>query len=204
VTTATAPPAFIYYHANAYERDNEIVIGLIAFDDERAVTGLTLSNLRHDNPDLPRGDLCRYTVPLSGDGVTHEELHQGPVEFPTINYRAVNGEPHRYIYLAETDGNSSLPTDITKIDVESETVRRWRKYNTHLGEPLLVPRPGAEREDDGVLLSIVLDPEADQSRLICLDATTLEELGRAHLPHRLPYRFHEQLYEPSAPGRTMA
>lgn len=204
VTTATAPPSFIYHHANAYERDDEIVIDLIAFDDERAVTGLTLSNLRHDNPNLPRGDLCRYTVPLSGDGVRREELHQGPVEFPMINYRVVNGEPHRYVYLAETDGNSSLPTDITKVDVESGTVRRWRESNTHPGEPLFVPRPGAEREDDGVLLSVVLDPEADQSRLICLDATTLEELGRAHLPHRLPYGFHGQFYGPSAPGRTMA
>ena len=204
VTTATAPPAFVYHHANAYERGDDIVVDLVAFDDERAVTGLALSNLRRDDPDLPRGDLCRYVVPLSGGEAARDELYRGPVEFPVINYRAVNGERHRYVYLTETDGGSSLPTDITKVDAETGTVRRWRDSGTHPGEPMFVPRPDGDREDDGVLLSVVLAPEADRSRLVCLDAATLRELGRARLPHRLPYGFHGQFYGPSAPGRSMA
>jgi carotenoid cleavage dioxygenase-like enzyme len=203
VATATAPPAFVYHHANAYERDDEVVVDLVAFDDERAVTGLALSNLRRDDPDLPRGDLCRYTVPLSGGEAARERLYRGPVEFPVINYRATNGERHRYVYLVETGGGSGLPTDVAKVDVESGTVRRWCESNTHPGEPLFVPEPDGEREDDGVLLSVVLDPEADRSRLVCLDAATLRELGRARLPHRLPYGFHGQFYGPSAPGRSM-
>lgn len=204
VTTATAPPAFVYHHANAYDRDDEIVIDLIGFDDERAVTGLALSNLRSDDPDLPRGDLRRYTVPLSGGDATAETIYRGPVEFPTINYRAVNGRRHRYVYLAETDGRSSLPTDVAKVNVDTGTVRRWRESGAHPGEPLFVPAPDAADEDDGVLLSVVLDPEADRSRLVCLDAATLGELGRAHLPHRLPFGFHGQFYGPSTPGRSMA
>ena len=204
VATASAPSAFVYHHANAFERDGAIVVDLVAFDDDRAVTGLGLANLRSDDPDLPRGDLCRYTVPLSGGEATRETLHRGPVEFPVINYRAVNGEPHRYVYLAETDGASSLPTDITKVDVDTGTVRRWRESGTHPGEPLFVPAPDAESEDEGVLLSVVLDPEADRSRLVCLDAETLDELGRAEVPHRLPFGFHGQFYGPSAPGRSMA
>ncbi|WP_432508861.1 carotenoid oxygenase family protein [Halorubrum ezzemoulense] len=204
VATASAPPAFIYHHANAFERDGELVVDVVAFDDDRAVTGLALSNLRSDDPDLPRGDLCRYTVPLSGGEATREPLHRGPVEFPVINYRAVNGTPHRYVYLAETDGASSLPTDITKVDVDTGTAHRWRESGTHPGEPLFVPAPEAENEDDGVLLSVVLDPEADRSRLVCLNAETLGELGRAELPHRLPFGFHGQFYGPVAPGRSMA
>jgi carotenoid cleavage dioxygenase-like enzyme len=116
----------------------------------------------------------------------------------------VNGERHRYVYLAETDGDSSLPTDLAKVDADTDTVRRWRESGTHPGEPLFVPAPDADAEDDGVLLSVVLDPEADRSRLVCLDAATLTELGRAHLPHRLPFGFHGQFYGPSAPGRSMA
>ncbi|WP_423995238.1 carotenoid oxygenase family protein [Halorubrum trapanicum] len=204
VATATAPPAFVYHHANAYERDGEVVVDLVAFDDERAVTGLELSNLRRDDPDLPRGDLCRYAVPLNGGEAAREVLHRGPVEFPVINYRAVNGERHRYVYLAETDGGSSLPTDIAKVDAESGTVRRWRESGTHPGEPLFVPAPDGDDEDDGVLLSVVLDPEADRSSLVCLDAETFTELGRARLPHRLPYGFHGQFYGPRVPGRSMA
>ena len=202
VTTVRAPPAFVYHHANAYERDDAVVVDLVAFDDERAVTGLALSNLRSDDPDLPAGDLRRYTLPLSGGDAASERLHRGPVEFPTIDYRSVNGERHRYVYLVETDGGSSLPTDVTKVDVEAGTVRRWRESGTHPGEALFVPAPDQTAEDDGVLLSVVLDPGADRSDLVCLDAGTLRELGRARLPHRLPYGFHGQFYGPSAPGRS--
>jgi len=202
-TTVTAPPAFVYHHANAYERDREVVVDLVAFEDERAVAEVELSNLRSDDPDLPRGDLYRYTLPLTGGDAERERLHRGPVEFPTINYRAVNGEPHRYVYLAETDGGSSLPTDITKVDVESRTVRRWGETGAHPGEPLFVSTPDPAGEDDGVLLSVVLKPDANRSDLVCLDAETLCERGRARLPHRLPYGFHGQFYGPASPGRSM-
>ncbi|QAU11987.1 carotenoid oxygenase family protein [Halorubrum sp. BOL3-1] len=202
-TTVTAPPAFVYHHANAYERDREVVVDLVAFEDERAVSGLGLSNLRSDDPDLPRGGLYRYTLPLTGGDAERERLHRGPVEFPTINYRDVNGEPHRYVYLAETDGGSSLPTDVTKVDVESRTVRRWGETGAYPGEPLFVSAPDPAGEDDGVLLSVVLKPGANRSDLVCLDAETLRECGRARLPHRLPYGFHGQFYGPSSPGRSM-
>ena len=201
--TVTAPPAFVYHHANAYERDGEVVVDLVAFEDERAVSGLELSNLRSDDPDLPRGDLYRYTLPLGGGDAERERLHRGPVEFPVINYRAVNGRPHRYVYLAGTDGGSSLPTDVTKVDVERGTVRRWSETGAHPGEPLFVSHPDPAGEDDGVLLTVVLKPDANRSDLVCLDAETLSERGRARLPHRLPYGFHGQFYGPSSPGRSM-
>ncbi|WP_309243438.1 carotenoid oxygenase family protein [Halorubrum ezzemoulense] len=98
----------------------------------------------------------------------------------------------------------STEQDITKVDVDTGTAHRWRESGTHPGEPLFVPAPEAENEDDGVLLSVVLDPEADRSRLVCLNAETLGELGRAELPHRLPFGFHGQFYGPVAPGRSMA
>jgi len=203
-TTVTAPPAFVYHHANAFERGGEIVVDLVAFADDRAVTGLTLSNLRSADPDLPVGDLCRYRLSLSSGEATRELLYEGPVEFPVVNYRRVRGRPHRYVYLAATDGGSSLPTALVKVDVDTDTVRRWREQGAYPGEPLFVAPPDATGEDDGVLLSIVLEPDADRSTLVCLDATTLDELGRADLPHRLPYGFHGQFYGPASPRRSMA
>jgi len=230
VRTVEAPPAFVYHHANAFERDDEIVVDAVAFADERAVTGLALENLRSAAPDLPAGDLVRWRLSL-GDGdaedatsddrprVERETLHEGPVEFPVVNYRAVGGTEHRYVYLAETDpGSGSLPTDLTKVDVETGRVRRWRESGTHPGEPVFVPAPDAGNEDseargvpgsrtqsgdDGVLLTVLLEPAADRSTLVVLDAATLEERARAPLPHRLPYGFHGQFYGEHAPGRTM-
>ena len=66
-----------------------------------------------------------------------------------------------------------------------------------------MPAPDPDAEDDGVLLSVVCDPPADRSTLVCLDAATMTERARAPLPHRLPYGFHGQFYGPTDPGRSM-
>jgi len=202
VTTVEAPTAFVYHHLNAYEDGGELVVDLVAFADERAVTGLTLENLRSETPALPKGDLVRYRLPLDGGEPDRRQLHEGPVEFPMMAYRRYGGRQYRYAYLAET-ARGSLPTDLAKVDVEAGTVRRWRESGTHPGEPVFVPAPDPDDEDDGVLLSVLLAPAEERSVLVCLDAGTLSELGRAPLPHRLPYGFHGQFYGPTAPGRSM-
>ena len=51
-------------------------------------------------------------------------------------------------------------------------------------------RPGGSAEDDGVLLSIVLDTAEERSFLLVLDAATLEERARAAVPHHIPFGFH--------------
>lgn len=56
-----------------------------------------------------------------------------------------------------------------------------------------LPEPSAE--DDGVLLSVVLDAERENSFLLVLDAHTLEELARAAVPHHIPFGFHGQFYD---------
>ena len=48
---------------------------------------------------------------------------------------------------------------------------------------------GAE-EDDGVLLSVVLDAKTERSMLVVLDAKTLEEEARAEMGTHVPYGFH--------------
>jgi torulene dioxygenase len=42
-----------------------------------------------------------------------------------------------------------------------------------------VPSPEGVDEDDGVLLSVVLDGFDETSYLVCLDTRTMKELGRA-------------------------
>jgi carotenoid cleavage dioxygenase-like enzyme len=55
-----------------------------------------------------------------------------------------------------------------------------------------VPAPGDRAEDEGVLLSVVLDAERETSFLLVLDAGTLEEAARARVPHHIPFSFHGQ------------
>lgn len=54
---------------------------------------------------------------------------------------------------------------------------------------MFAPRPGAVAEDDGVLLSILTQPDGC-SALLVLDGASLEEVGRVVLPYGLPAGFH--------------
>lgn len=211
VATVPADPFFVYHVANAYEVGDGaaegLVLDLVAFPDERAVTGLTLDNLRSDDVDLPAGDLVRYRLPLDGEGgrATREPLLSGPVEFPTVHYRRHNGREHRYVYCVETRGDGSLPTHLAKVDTARAPgyADRWTEPDCHPGEPVFVPAPEADTEDDGVVLSLVLDTDADRTFLLVLDAASFRELGRAELPHRLPFAFHGEFYGPTDPGRSV-
>ncbi len=58
----------------------------------------------------------------------------------------------------------------------------------------MIPRQSADgsppaAEDDGVVLSVIADPDG-RTTLLCLDAASFTELGRAVLPFNLPYSFH--------------
>ncbi len=58
-----------------------------------------------------------------------------------------------------------------------------------------MPLPEDDRgEDDGVLLSVVLDGRTASSYLLVLDAATMTELGRARVPHHIPFGFHGQYF----------
>lgn len=78
----------------------------------------------------------------------------------------------------------------------------------HPSEATFVPRPADaapedRAEDDGVLLTLVLDPAVARSRLVILDAADLSVLARAPLPEWTPYPFHGQFYAADDPVRTM-
>jgi carotenoid cleavage dioxygenase-like enzyme len=53
-----------------------------------------------------------------------------------------------------------------------------------------VEAPGTSNEDDGVILSVVLDARAATSYLLVLDASTFAERARAEVPHHIPFGFH--------------
>ena len=64
---------------------------------------------------------------------------------------------------------------------------------------MFVARPEAEAEDDGALLSVVLDVRSETSFLLVLDAADLTELARAQAPHHIPFSFHGQFARRTAP-----
>ena len=49
-------------------------------------------------------------------------------------------------------------------------------------------------EDDGVVLTVALDTDAEVSRLLVLDGETMTERARATVPHAIPFDFHGRYF----------
>lgn len=111
-------------------------------------------------------------------------------ELPTIN-PAFSTKRHRYCYGLANRGLSTLVDTIAKTDMDTGEALWWNTPAGHTpGEAIFVGRPGAGDEDDGVLLSVVLDGEAATSYLLCLDARTMKELGKAEVGFAIGLGFH--------------
>ncbi|OIW35582.1 hypothetical protein CONLIGDRAFT_608958 [Coniochaeta ligniaria NRRL 30616] len=105
---------------------------------------------------------------------------------------------HRYVWSCSSVARSTLFDCIIKTDTQTREVIRWAGQTAHTpSEPIFIPRPATtgdlanvREEDDGVLLSVVLDGKNRTSYLLCLDAKSMEELGRAECEFAVGITFH--------------
>jgi carotenoid cleavage dioxygenase-like enzyme len=88
------------------------------------------------------------------------------------------------------DATLGLRSEVVKVDVETGDVKRYVDREFTFGEPVCVPRPGATREDDGVLLAVGSSPNQERSRLLVLDAGSLEVLATCDADVLIPLGFH--------------
>jgi carotenoid cleavage dioxygenase-like enzyme len=187
--TWAADPFFCFHHVNAFEDGDDLVVDLLAFDDAAVVRALSLGRLRDGEP-TPQPQLRRYRLRPGAPRADVEVLADGRFELPVIDYGAVNGRPYRRVWGVGAPDDGGWFDRIVATDVTTGEQRTWREPGTHPGEPVLAKRPGATEEDDGVLLSVLLEPARGASALLVLDARTLEELARARVPHHIPFGFH--------------
>jgi carotenoid cleavage dioxygenase-like enzyme len=183
---------FAFHHVNAYEDGGEVVVDMCTVPDARIVEELYLDRLRAEGyRSLAVPALTRFRLKLDDRSVACERLGEGGLELPRINYRGCNERPYRYAWGNDL-GASGWFEKIVRIDVRNGATLAFSQPHCYPGEPVFVARPEAEREDDGVLLSVVLDAGAGTSFLLVLDAGDLSELARAEVPHHIPFGFHGQ------------
>jgi beta,beta-carotene 9',10'-dioxygenase len=187
-----ADPFFAFHHVNAFERGNGLVVDACAYDDAEIIRALYLDRARDPETVFPGVELRRYEIDLDVGSVRSRPLADIPLELPRIDYRRSNGRPYRYVYGSskrEMQGAGFLD-QIAKIDVESGGTAIWYEDRCYPGEPVFVASPDAAAEEDGVLLSVVLDARTETSFLLVLDAHDLREVGRAHVPQHVPLGLH--------------
>lgn len=204
VRSATADPFFAFHHVNAYDdADGAVVVDLVAYDDASVIESFYLHRLAEPDVRIPTGTLRRLRVPLRGpdERLRAEVVSPTGIELPSIDYARRNTSPDlRYVYGVGVRGDRGFYDRLVKIDVAARTTATWDEPDCYPGEGVFVGRPGRTTEDDGVVLSVVLDAARGTSFLLVLDAASFTEIARAELPHPVLLGYHGQFYDDLPPS----
>nr|POE79647.1 beta,beta-carotene 9',10'-oxygenase [Quercus suber] len=182
---STSPEAWKWMHDKHEASEQQFVrYHLPAIPAAQSMPVLSKNQREHKTP-----------LPKVYQQILKERTIPGPIagELPIIHPRWSN-KPYRYFWNCTSDSSRSTFMDgLCKVDLETGQGLRWSNPPGHSpGEAILVPNPEGEAEDDGVLLTIVLDGFKGQSYLLCLDARTMEEVGRADCKGAIPFTVHGQ------------
>jgi carotenoid cleavage dioxygenase-like enzyme len=195
VAEVAAESFFAFHHINAFEQGDTIVCDIAAYDDSRVIDDFYLDQLRAEGGGTPPAEFRRYRLPLAGGQALFERISTQSFELPRINYERCNMRPYRYAFGAGLHNNQrDFLNQLVKIDLETGDIRTWYSEGCYPGEPIFVAAPAAQAEDEGIILSVVLDSTDNSSFLLALDAADFSEIARAGVPQTVPFGFHGQFF----------
>tara|TARA_B100000214_G_scaffold300496_1_gene230754 strand:+ start:2142 stop:3764 length:1623 start_codon:yes stop_codon:yes gene_type:complete len=156
--------------------------------------------MRRIQMNIPKQEYKRSKIPSKGTFVENSVIHSEDLictmnsvcshtfEMPCIN-KKLRGSPYQFVY-GITTSHMFKKWGITKTCIDS-TYKLWTAPANHFpSEPIFVPKPKSSEEDDGVVLSIVLDGIKNASYILCLDAHTMNEISTTYLPVIIPFDVH--------------
>ncbi len=183
---------FIFHHGNAFElNEHQLCVDSICYADLPDVD--PNSDFRDvDFEALDPGQLWRFTLNLDTATVEKELAEPRCCEFPTIHPQKV-GQPYRYVFMGtahQSRGNAPLQA-ILKYDWQTQQRHVWSAApRGFVSEPTFVPKPEAETEDDGWVLTLIYNAAKHCSELVILAGSNLEEIARLELKYHIPYGLH--------------
>ncbi|CAB1339442.1 unnamed protein product [Coregonus sp. 'balchen'] len=186
----------VYHHVNAFEEDGHVIFDVIAYEDPSLYNMFYLNVLKEQSKtsamSVPK---CkRFALPVQTDKgidvgddmvklkyttasavkekegrlLCHPEVLCDGVELPRINYD-FNGKKYRFVYMTCV-AMSAVATKIMKLDTKTKERTEWREENCCPSEPVFIPRPNGEGEDDG-----------ESGFILVLDAKSFKEVARAYV-----------------------
>lgn len=207
VTSMDTENTFTMHHANAYEDEKgNIVLDLVTYDDPNFITSMTLDNFRDP---VKRNNISftakfkRYNIDMKAKKVTPYSFPNAKgqefmthFDFPKINekYRA---KKYCIMYgiTVKPDGKTITKNGMVKKNVcEKGRDLAYISDNVYFSETIFVPTPNGKEEDDGILLSSVLDGNAKKSYLYIIDPKTMNITNKAELPTLVPYTLHGDFF----------
>lgn len=186
-----AAPTYVLHFLNAFEDGDEVVVDGYFQENPSPEPlpgddgyGHMLANVDEHSF---RPKLHRWRFNLA-DGTTREErLDDRILEFGTIN-QAFAGRPYRYAYSTTTKPGWFLFNGFVKHDLVAGTSTTLTlDEGRFASEAPFAPRVGAVAEDDGYLVSFVIDENRGTSECILIDARDFAAgpVCRIALPHKI-------------------
>lgn len=187
-----AAPTYVLHWLNAYEDGDEIVLDGY-FQEDPTPTPHTNAppGYEHMMAFLDehsfKSKLHRWRFNLK-DGTTKEErLDERIMEFGMINGQYA-GRKYRYGYSTVTKPGWFMFTGFVKTDLETrESTTFMLPEGVYASEAPFAPRQGAKDEDDGYLVSFLIDENRGKSECVLLDAKDITKgpICRIALPHKI-------------------
>lgn len=183
---------FTFHHMNAYELEDSIILDLPVYNDMEIINQFYLNRIHSENGgNILTGELRRYKLDLKANSSNYKVVSDCGLEMPIIN---PNFYMKKYQYGYGVTNNKNKTNDfnnqLVKVNMETGEYKIWFEDGSYPTEPIFVPKPHSDLEEEGVLLSVVLDGKSESSYLLILNAESFEEMGRAKLPYVVPFGFH--------------
>lgn len=180
-------PCYVFHVANSFEDEaGRVVVDVCAYE--------TMFDGEMAGPFGEPLGLERWTIDPAGTKVDRTTLDRTPQEFPRPDERFF-GRPYRYAWsVALPDTNSeeffaAAPLIRHDLATGDKTSRSLGEHAVP-GEFVFVPRSGVAPEGEGWLVGYVIDRASQTTHLAILDAETLADVARVHIPHIVPPGFH--------------
>jgi carotenoid cleavage dioxygenase-like enzyme len=187
ITWHAVDSCYVFHVANSYEDDaGRVVIDVCAYK--------TMFDGPMAGPFGKPMGLERWTIDPAGGDVARTTLDATPQEFPRPDERFF-GQPYRFVWSTGLPQAGSeeffAAAPLIRHDLATgERIERELGEHAVPGEFVFVPRSSDAPEGDGWLMGYVIDRASQTTDLAILDATTLADVARVHVPHVIPPGFH--------------
>ena len=183
--------AFVFHFINGYREGNTIILDGLMLSDWPSAEGMQ-DFLNGEVEEMAPFQPTRFELDLESRTVKKHKIINYGVEFPT-HHPAYQGQKYRYAWgisaPLKNDMASPILDGLIKLDL-SETSSKVYKNLAHClpGEPIFVPR--SDKEEDGLLILPVYNQREDSTEIRGYEASDLQLVFSARLPHNIPLGFH--------------
>jgi carotenoid cleavage dioxygenase-like enzyme len=179
---------FSWHFCNGYEEGGKLIIDYVW------INSIPFTQAQGTGIEKQPRRMYRMTIDLASGQVTNDQFSDVFCEFSRVDERRM-GKKYRWGFAASSNrewGDAHGYNCTGQFDFETGETKLW-EYGpeANAGEPVHVPNPDSDREEDGWVMCFVHSPD-EGAFLSILQAGSVENgpVAKVHIPGRVPNGFH--------------